>query len=54
MIARFDEIPAITRYDIKKKNVTDVRMGNVKKVYPPFCEDIKCTVWSYLNDTSFG
>ena len=45
MIAMFDEIPAITRYDIKKKNVTDVRMGIVKKKYtPPFCEDIKSTV----------
>ena len=35
MIAMFDEIPAITRYDIKKKNVTDARMGIVKKSIPP-------------------
>ena len=43
MFARFDENPAMTLQDIKKKNVTDGQMharidertDNVKTVYPP-------------------
>ena len=39
MFARFDENPAMTLQDIKKKNVTDGRThahtDNVKTVYPP-------------------
>ena len=39
MFARFDENPAMTLQDIKKKNVTDGHMrgrtDNMKTVYPP-------------------
>ena len=43
MFARFDENPAMTLQDIKKKNITDgwteapthTRTDNVKTVYPP-------------------
>ena len=39
MFARFDEIPAMTLQDIKKKNImdgrTDAQTDNVKTVYPP-------------------
>ena len=39
MFARFDENPAKTLQDIKKKNVTDgrkhARTDNVKTIYPP-------------------
>ena len=37
MFARFDENPAMTLQDIKKKKTlrTDARTDNVKTVYPP-------------------